>query len=129
MAFGNPAAERAAIETTYEDTATILRTVPVTGDDKITKRVSRVVYDQIICGLSYSGGDSSKQTNAQNNVEYDAVLFMAPELVVFPGDSISVHRFGRGNPGSSTVLNFEVIGRPPVYATHQQVRVKDGDLA
>lgn len=31
--FGNPAAERAAIEMTYEDTATISRTEPATGGE------------------------------------------------------------------------------------------------
>lgn len=128
MVFGNPAAERAAIETTYEDTATISRVVPETGDDKITKRVPQVMYSEIICSLSYSGGDNSKQTEAHNKIEYDAVIFMAPELVIHPGDSISLHRFGRDNPGNQTVLNFKVVGRPPGYATHQQVKVKDGDL-
>ena len=42
--FGNPAAERATIEMTYEDTATISRTEPVTGANHITKAVPVVKY-------------------------------------------------------------------------------------
>ena len=129
MYFGNPTAERAAIEATYEDTATISRVEPVTGDDKITKRIPVPVYTDVICALSYTGGDKSQQTKAKNNIEYDAVVFVAPELVILPGDSISLRRFGHDNPKSPIALNFHVVGRPPVYATHQEVKVKDGDLA
>lgn len=87
--FGNPAAERAAIEMTYEDTATISRTEPATGANHITRAVPAVKYSEIICALSYSGSDKSQQTDAQNEVDYDAVIFAAPDLLVLPGDSIS----------------------------------------
>ena len=119
--FGNPAAERAAIEMTYEDTATISRTEPVTGANHITKAVPVVKYSEIICALSYSGSDKSQQT--------DAVLFASPDLLVLPGDRVSLKRFGRMDPTSQRLLTFEVVGRPDVYATHQEIRVKDGDLA
>lgn len=127
--FGNPAAERAAIEMTYEDTATISRTETVTGSNNITKTVPVEKYSAIICALSYSGGDKSEQTKAQNEVEYDAVIFASPDLLVLPGDRVSLKRFGRIDPGSQRLLSFEVVGRPAVYATHQEIRVKDGDLA
>lgn len=106
--FGNPAAERAAIEMTYEDTATISRTETTTGSNNITKTVPVVKYSEI---------------------DYDAVLFAAPDLLVLPGDSVSLKRFGRMDPTSQRVLTFQVVGRPAVYATHQEIRVKDGDLA
>lgn len=127
--FGNPGAERAAIEMTYEDTATISRTEQKTGTNKITKPVPAVIYNEIICGLSYSGSDKSEQTKAQDEVEYDAVIFAAPDLLVLPGDVVSLKRFGRDNPSSQILLSFQVVGRPAVYATHQEIRVKDGDLA
>lgn len=127
--FGNPSAERMAIEMTYEDTASIYRTAPQTGADGLTKATTAAVYQGIICGLSRSSGDGSGQTKAQNNVDYDAVIFAAPELQVLPGDSVSLRRFGRDNPGSRHILHFAVVGRPALYATHQEVRVKDGDLA
>lgn len=127
--FGNPAAERAAIEMTYEDTASVSRTEPVTGANNITKTAPVVKYNEIICALSYSGSDKSNQTKAQNEVEYDAVIFAAPDLLVLPGDSVALKRFGRDDPSSQLLLTFEVVGRPAVYATHQEIKVKDGDLA
>ena len=122
--FGNPAAERAAIEMTYEDTATISRAEPATGANHITRAVPTVKYSEIICALSYSGSDKSQQTDAQNEVDY-----AAPDLLVLPGDSISLKRFGREDPNSRRLLAFQVVGRPAVYATHQEIKVKDGDLA
>lgn len=127
--FGNPAAERAAIEMTYEDTASVSRTEPVTGANNITKTAPVVKYSEIICALSYTGSDKSNQTKAQNEVEYDAVIFAAPDLLVLPGDSVTLKRFGRDDTASQLLLTFEVVGRPAVYATHQEIKVKDGDLA
>lgn len=127
--FGNPGAERAAIEMTYEDTATISRVTDVTGANKITKSTPTVIYSEIICALSYSGSDKSEQTKAQNEVDYDAVIFAAPDLLVLPGDTVSLKRFGRDDPSSQRVLAFQVVGRPAIYQTHQEIRVKDGDLA
>lgn len=129
MAFGNAAAERAAIEKTYEDTAVISRTAPETGSNKITKAVPAVIYNEIVCALSYSTTDRSKQTQAQQDIDYDAVIFAPPDLAILPGDAVTLKRFGRDNPESAITLNFKVVGRPIVYATHQQVKVKDGDLA
>lgn len=127
--FGNPAAERAAIEMTYEDTASVSRTEPVTGANNITNPVPVVKYNEIICALSHTGSDKSEQTKAQNEVDYDAVIFAAPDLLVLPGDSVTLKRFGRDDPSSQLLLTFEVVGRPAVYATHQEIKVKDGDLA
>lgn len=53
MAFGSPAAERAAIESTYEDTATVYRTAPKRGANGLSASVPDVVYSGIICALSY----------------------------------------------------------------------------
>ncbi|WP_154666503.1 hypothetical protein [Anaeromassilibacillus senegalensis] len=114
---------------TYEDTASVSRTEPVTGANNITKTALVVKYSEIICALSYTGSDKSNQTKAQNEVEYDAVIFAAPDLLVLPGDSVILKRFGRDDPSSQLLLMFEVVGRPAMYATHQEIRVKDGDLA
>lgn len=128
MGFGNPAAERAAIERTYEDTATVSRTV-LQKENNITKHVPSVVYPDTICALVYSGSDKSQQMQAQNKIDYDAIIFFPPSLSIFPGDKITLKRFGRDNQDSTIIYNFEVVGRPNIYATHQEVRVKDGDLA
>lgn len=129
MAFGNASAERAAIEMTYEDTATVSRTTPQRGQNAISTSDPSVIYSGIICALSYTGSDNSGQTDAQNNVDYDAVIFAGPDLSILPGDKIVLKRFGRDDPSSQKDLNFAVVGRPAVYATHQEIKVKDGDLA
>lgn len=125
--FGNPAAERRAIESTYEDTVTIARPGKKT-EGSITHLEDIPVYVDLPCALSRNS-DSSAQTKAQQNIDYDAVVFMAPELQVLPGDTAVVKRFGRDNPTSTIIETFEVIGRPSIFATHQEVKVKDSDLA
>lgn len=129
MAFGNATAERAALESTYEDTVKVSRTVPTRGTSNISKSIPNVIYDEIICALSLSGSDKSNQTKAQNTIDYDAIVFLAPDFNILPGDTIQVKRFGRDNPNSTILLNYEAIGRPSIYPTHQEVKVKDGDLA
>ena len=129
MAFGAAAAERAAIETTYEDTAEVRRTTAQRGQNLISASVPSVVYSGIVCALSYTGADNSRQTNAQNNIIYDAVIFAAPEPTILPGDKIELKRFGRDNPASQRILNFSVVGRPAVYATHQEIKVKETDIS
>ena len=54
-------------------------------------------------------------------MEYDCVLFAAPELDVKPGDGVAVSRFG-------VEELFEAVGRPARYATHQEIFLKGRDL-
>lgn len=129
MAFGNAAAERAAIESMYEDVATVKRNETVRGANNISEYKRSIVYDNVICGISYTTADKSDQTDVQNNIDVEATLFISPELDIRPGDYITVKRFGRDNPISTLIREYEVIGPPPVYATHQEVRLKAGDLA
>lgn len=121
--FGQAAAERAAIEATYEDTMDLFRP----GNQKIgsiTKTVLVEVGVNIICAYSQSGGGGGTQTDTMNRLEYDATVFASPELVVLPGDTIKLRRFGRIDPGSTVILDFEPVGEPPKYATHQEILVK-----
>lgn len=120
MSIGNPAAERAAIESTYEDTATILRAICETVG-AVDRPVLRPVYELVPCALSRTS-DKSKQTNAQQDIECDSVLFVAPGMDIQPGDRAEVTRFGGE-------YSFEVVGRPAVYATHQEVFLKERTLA
>lgn len=121
MGFGNTAAERAALEATYEDTANVSRAQNVKVG-ALTRTSDVPVYTALPCGLDQSGADGSGQTGAQNNIDYDATLFLAPEADLQPGDRVEVLRLGR-------TLRFTVEGRPAVFATHQEVRLKDRDLA
>lgn len=118
VGFGNPAAERAAIERTYEDTATVIRVRPATGIDHITRNEPVTVCEAAPCGLSQTGVAGSGQAPAQNKVECDGVLFLAPEWPIKPGDRVEVQRLG-------AVLAFEAVGRPAVFATHQEITLRE----
>lgn len=120
MGFGAASYERWALELTYEDTAAINRMVSST-EGAIDRQIPAVVYAGIPCALSRSG-DRSKQTQVQHDIEYDCVLFAAPELLVEPGDTVEVSRFGR-------CYTFEAVGSPAIYATHQEIFLKGRDLA
>lgn len=125
--FGNPTAERAVLEMTYEDTMTVTTTSSVVIDH-ITHTEPKTIYADVRCALSRSG-DSSAQTDVQHKIDYDAVIFAAPELAVLPGDTIQLRRFGRDQPESKITLDYEVIGVPSVYMTHQQIKVKERGIA
>ena len=82
MGFGNPAAERAALEQTYEDRTDVLRP----GRDRegnLTRTVYELVYGALPCALSRAGVQSrlsrerSGQNRAENRLDYDAVLFLS----------------------------------------------------
>ena len=126
--FGNPKLERAAIESIYEDSATISRRENVTGDDHITRAEWKTICENVICALSYKG-DSSRQTEAQHSLDYSRKLFVAPEVDIRPGDTIKVKRFGRFQPDSLLTEEYEVVGKPMHYLTHQEVPLKAVDLA
>jgi hypothetical protein len=121
MRIGNAAAERAALEATYEDNATILRVQDV-QDGSLTRQEEQPVYSTVKCGLSRGGSDSSGQTAMQHIIDFDATLFLAPEWNILPGDRVDVTRLG-------AVYSFMVEGRPTVYPTHQEVRLKERGLS
>lgn len=122
--FGIPAAERAALESSYEDRADVSRAEAEAGGNGIAVSVFRPVYTGIRCGFSYTGGDSSGQTEAQNEIQWDATLFASPELEILPGDRVTVYRLSAGEG-----LAFSVEGRPKRYATHQEIRLREEDIA
>ena len=126
--FGNPSAERMALEATYEDTAVISRPQPVKGPDGFTRMENKPVYSDIICGLS-AGKDSSRQTDAQHSLQYDCKLFVQPDKDIRPGDRVTVSRFGRFQSPSPWVRTFEAVGEPLLYLTHREVFLKAVSLA
>lgn len=83
MAFGNASAERAAIELTYEDTATVSRTTSQRGKNNISTSSTSVIYDGIICALSYSHTlKSNYQTNTDAKSEYYYGLAVGDKVVL-----------------------------------------------
>ena len=126
--FGNPFAERMALEATYEDTATVTRDVAVNGANNFAKVEPTVIYSGIICALS-KVSDNSTQTDAQQEIRRDMTLFVSPDKVIQAGDTVEVTRFGRTLPSSEYKHTFEVVGVPVRYMTHVEVAVKDVSIS
>lgn len=129
MAFGSPAAERAAIESTYEDTATVYRTAPKGARTACPPSAPTwcILVSFARCRIQVQTAVCRQTHNRTSTTT--PVVFAGPDLKVLPGDTIVVKRFGRDDPSSTQEVTFEVIGRPSVYATHQEIKVKDGDLS
>ena len=125
--FGDPIAERMALETTYEDLADIERETVAADEYNIARKVLKPVEVGVICALS-RGGDQSAQTEAQHNIRHDFKLFLPPETDVKAGDTVKVYRFGRIKEAGEP-LTFEVIGLPLRYLTHTEATVKAVGLA
>lgn len=119
MQFGMIAAERAALESTYEGLCTVseMKDVkdPVSGK---TRQEPVVVFADEPCGLSQSTLPSATQTVTSDRVEYDAKLFISPDVTIKPGSRITVQQNG---------MNFEgeQAGKPFRYPTHQEIKLKE----
>lgn len=116
---------RRQIEQMYEDKATISRydnkKDPVT---KETKQVPQPIHEDQPCKLSQTSLPRNGQTEAQNDVRYDAKLFIAPELEIKQGDLIAVTRKATGR-----TEKYEA-GEPfPPYSSHQEVYLERKDWA
>lgn len=117
--FGNVAAERAAIESTYDAVCDISRRTAVLSDE-IARGTETLIAAAVPCGLS-RGGDSSGQDMA-NVISDSRVLFIAPETDIRAGDTVAVTLYGRTE-------RLEAVGIPLLYATHQEVTLERRDLA
>jgi hypothetical protein len=116
---------RRQIERMYEDKATISRYAdvkdPVTRE---TKQELKPVYEDQPCKLSQSGLPRNGQTEDANNVQYDAKLFIAPELTIQQGDVIAVTRAATGQ------VETYAAGKPfPPYSSHQEINLTAKDWA
>lgn len=116
MPYGNVAAERAAVEMTYDSVYSLTRQTLV-RDGNLSRRTETEIAAGVPCALSYTGNDGSSQREG-HLIDWDAVVFTMPEQDIRPGDHITVKD-----------IVFEVIGRPDAYATHQQVKVREAGLA
>ncbi|MGE7613519.1 ABC transporter ATP-binding protein [Paenibacillus sp. NPDC101420] len=119
MQFGMVAAERAALESTYEGLCTVseMKDVkdPVSGK---TRQEPVVVFADEPCGLSQSTLPSATQTVTSDRVEYDAKLFISPDVTIKPGSRITVQQNGMEFKG-------EQAGKAFRYATHQEIKLKE----
>ena len=119
--LSNPTLERTALEATYEDTCTVLRPGKDTVGNITVAKPDVPVYTDVPCALSKEGNTSGNANN-HGEINHTKVLFAAPELEIRMGDCVRVTRFGR-------MVDYKVLGRPDVYATHQEVKLMERDLA
>ncbi|WP_328802021.1 ABC transporter ATP-binding protein [Paenibacillus sp. LX16] len=111
---------RAALELTYEDSCAVYRYQdakdPVSRE---TKQTAIMIYESLACRLSQTGLAKNGQSDAQNDTQYDAKLFLNPEVDIQQGDMILVTRRARLD-----VPERFVAGEPfPPYLTHQEVNL------
>lgn len=113
---------RKAIERLYEDRCTINRQASVKNPiTKETELVSSVIYTDQPCRVSQKALGQNEQTEAQNDIRYEAKLFIAPELVIRQGDKVVVTR--------GTVSHTYIAGEPFPYPTHQEISIQRKDYA
>ncbi|MFD2613544.1 ABC transporter ATP-binding protein [Paenibacillus gansuensis] len=106
---------RQVLEKMYTDRATIQRRGLVEAPNHETVMQPIAVYENQPCRLSQQGLGRNNQTEAQNDIRYDAKLFISPELVIKQGDSVTITR-------GETVLQFTA-GEPFPYSTHQEINL------
>lgn len=114
-------AHRKAIESIYEDRATIKRNLEVQAPNKATRSQLQVIYTEQPCRLSQKSLGSNSQTEVQNDIVYETKLFIAPELEIRQGDVIEVIR------GGST--RTYAAGEPFVYSSHQEISLQRKEYA
>ena len=81
--------------------------------------------ESIPCAFSRSGRrgrlgrERSGWEGGGNLLDYDALIFCAPEAEIAPGDRVALAR-----PGGEELI-LETVGRPVVYPTHQEIGVRE----
>lgn len=113
---------RRLIERLYEDKCTIYRYQNVTDPDTYeTVQKPVPVYEDQPCRISQRALATNNQSEAQNTIQYETKLFIAPEIKIEQGDLLTVTR------GSET-RKFEA-GEPFPYPSHQEVSIQRKEWA
>ncbi|MGG4344927.1 ABC transporter ATP-binding protein [Paenibacillus lautus] len=125
---------REALTVWYTDRTTVYRYEKV--KDPVTKETKLVqvafVTDQP-CRISQKSMaiGQNNQSDAQNDIQYETKLFIAPELEIKQGDMMEVTR------GKITAAGWEPIaptrkytaGEPFIYPTHQEISLQRKEWA
>ena len=122
MGLINYKRHRRQIERLYEDVCTIYRhgkgTDPDTGET-VLKPIP--LYTDQHCHISQKTLGTNNQTDAQNNIQYETKLFIAPELEIKQGDMIEATRGG-------VTRKYEA-GEPFLYPSHQEISIQRKEWA
>ncbi|MBH0330124.1 hypothetical protein ABH14_10010 [Brevibacillus brevis] len=123
MPFGNPELERMAIESTYDGICTVTEFQQVKDPvTKVTKQKQVVVLKDRPCALSQVTLASARSGDTNNEIDYDAKLFISPDITIKAGSRIRVVQDGMD-------YEFEETGEPFRYPTHQEIKLKRVDRA
>lgn len=123
MPFGNPELERMAIESTYDGLCTVTEFQQVKDPvTKVTKQKQVVVLKDQPCALSQVTLASAHSSDTNNAIDYDAKLFISPDIKIKSGSRIRVVQDGMD-------YEFEETGEPFRYPTHQEIKLKRVDRA
>lgn len=113
---------RKAIETMYEDRATIYRYEKIKDPEtKETKTIPVIIHEDQPCRISQKVLAQNNQSDAQNDIVYETKLFIAPELELKQGDLFEVTRNG--------VTRKYTGGEPFLYPSHQEISIQRKEWA
>lgn len=106
---------RLALERTYTDRLTVQRIekVKVNGE---TKQRLVTVYEQQPCRISQKTLGTNGQTESVNRIAYETKLFIAPELEIKQGDTLTVTR--------GPLTRTYTAGEPFLYESHQEISIQ-----
>lgn len=105
---------RAAIEKMYEDTCTVTCMEEYQKENGATGFKSVVKYQDAPCKLSYSSDSATVQGEEAATAGQTIKLFIAPEVVIPAGSTISVTHEG-------VTEDYKKSGIRAVYSTHQEI--------
>lgn len=108
---------RQRLETTYEDTVTVMRygEVELPGSGEIVLG-EYPVHTNIPCRISQKALGANGQTESVNNIAYETKMFISPDVEIKQGDKCSVTRVG--------VTREYTSGEPFLYPTHQEISLQ-----
>lgn len=106
---------RLALERTYTDRLTVQRIekVKVNGE---TKQHLVTVYTDQPCRISQKSLGTNGQTESVNRIAYETKLFLAPELEIKQGDTLTVTR--------GHITRTYTAGEPFPYPSHQEISIQ-----
>lgn len=120
--LGNPNAERALLEQTYDGMMTVTGTTKSIARGETIVRRDVILLENIPCALSFSGAEAGEQTDDRGKIGYTASIFCSPDIHVAAGSQITVEQYGK-------TYRFKYSGECAMYPTHQQISVTREDVA
>lgn len=106
--------EAEILSLTYFDKVTISGQVPYTKPNGATAFKPGIKVEDISCAVSKKDVANVNQTDTTNNIQYNSILFCAPDTPIASGDNVEV-TFENG-----TKRKYEA-GEPFYYVSHLEV--------